>query len=117
MRPRTLRLFGFDYRFEIFVPEPRRKCGSYVLPFLMGDRLAARVDLKSDRPNNRLRVLGAYLEPWADAGAVAPALAGELHSLAGWLRFDTVRGGRRGNLAGALSSALKSQETTGGGAA
>jgi hypothetical protein len=107
-RPRTRRLFHFDYRFEIFVPQAQRKWGSYVLPFLMGDRLAARVDLKSDRPNSRLLVLGAYLEPWAGAGAVASALAGELQSLAGWLKFDTVRTGRRGNLAGPLSSALKS---------
>ena len=52
----------------------------------MGDRLAARVDLKSDRQNNRLLVLGAYLEPWADAEAVAPAVAAELHNLAAWLR-------------------------------
>ncbi len=107
-RPRTKRLFHFDYRFEIFVPAAERKWGSYVLPFLMGDRLAARVDLKSDRPNNRLLVLGAYLEPWGDADAVAPALAGELRSLAGWLKLDTVRAGRRGNLAGPLSSALRS---------
>ena len=107
-RPRTKRLFHFDYRFEIFVPAAKRKWGSYVLPFLMGDRLAARVDLKSDRPNNRLLVLGAYVEPWADAGAVASALASELQSLAGWLTFDTVRAGRRGNLARPLSSALRS---------
>jgi hypothetical protein len=107
-RPRTRRLFHFDYRFEIFVPQAQRKWGSYVLPFLMGDRLAARVDLKSDRLNNRLLVLGAYLEPWADADAVAPALAAELQSLAGWLKFDTVRAGRRGNLARPLSSALRS---------
>jgi hypothetical protein len=107
-RPRTKRLFHFDYRFEIFVPAAKRKWGSYVLPFLMGDRLAARVDLKSDRPNSRLLVLGAYLEPWADAGAVASALASELQSLASWLKFDTVRAGRRGNLAGPLSSALRS---------
>ena len=106
-RPRTRRLFHFDYRFEIFVPQAQRKWGSYVLPFLMGDRLAARVDLKSDRPNSRLLVLGAYLEPWADADAVAPAVAAELHTLAVWLRLDAVRVGRRGNLAGPLAKALR----------
>jgi hypothetical protein len=106
-RPRTRRLFGFDYRFEIFVPAAKRKWGSYVLPFLMGERLAARVDVKSDRPNSRLRVLGAYLEPWAEADAVAPALAPELQALAGWLGLDTVRVGRRGNLGGPLATAVR----------
>jgi uncharacterized protein YcaQ len=106
-RPRTRRLFHFDYRFEIFVPAAERKWGSYVLPFLMGDRLAARVDLKSDRPNNRLLVLGAYLELWADADAVAPALAVELQSLAGWLGLAAVRVGRRGRFAAPLAKALR----------
>jgi uncharacterized protein YcaQ len=106
-RPRTRRLFHFDYRFEIFVPAAKRKWGSYVLPFLFGDRLAARVDLKSDRPNSRLLVAGAYLESWADAGAVAPALAAELHTLASWLALDSVRVGRRGRFAGPLAAAVR----------
>jgi hypothetical protein len=105
-RPRTRRLFHFDYRFEIFVPAAKRKWGSYVLPFLMGDRLAARVDVKAERPHGRLAVPGAYLESWADADAVAPALAAELATLAGWLRLDEVRVGRRGRLAATLRAAL-----------
>ena len=106
-RPRTMRLFGFDYRFEIFVPAAKRKWGSYVLPFLYGDRLAARVDLKSDRANDRLCVLGAYVEPWATADQVAVALAVELTSLAAWLQLDAVRVGRRGNFAAPLAKALR----------
>jgi hypothetical protein len=106
-RPRTLRLFGFDYRFEIFVPQAQRKWGSYVLPFLYGDRLAARVDLKADRSANCLRVPGAYLEPWADPDPVATALAAELKTLSHWLRLDAVRVGRRGNFASPLAKALR----------
>ncbi len=106
-RPRTLRLFGFDYRFEIFVPQARRKWGSYVLPFVYGDRLAARVDLKAARSANCLTVPGAYLEPWADPSLVATALAAELKTLAGWLQLDGIRVGRRGNLAAPLAKALR----------
>jgi len=78
-----------------------------VLPFLMGERLAARVDVKSDRSTNRLVVPGAYLEAWADADAVASALARELLALAAWLGLDTVRVGRRGPFAAPLASALR----------
>jgi hypothetical protein len=106
-RPRTRRLFGFDYRFEIFVPQAKRKWGSYVLPFLYGDRLAARVDVKADRPNSRLLVLGAYREPWAEAAPTALALAAELRRLAAWLNLEDIRAGRRGTLAAPLATALR----------
>ena len=106
-RPRTARLFDFDYRFEIFVPAAKRKWGSYVLPFLMDGCLAARVDLKAHRTSSRLVVAGSYLEPWADAGRVAPALAHELHQLAGWLGLADVRVGRRGAFSGPLREALR----------
>jgi hypothetical protein len=106
-RPRTARLFDFDYRFEIFVPAAKRKWGSYVLPFLMDGRLVARVDLKAQRTANRLLVAGSYLEPWADAGRVAPVLAHELRELAGWLQLDEVRVGRRGGFSGPLREALR----------
>jgi uncharacterized protein YcaQ len=89
-RPRVARLFGFDYRFEIFVPPEKRKWGCYVLPFLFGDSLAARVDLKSDRATRRLLVLAAYVEPDANEGAVAEALGVELRVMASWLDLDSV---------------------------
>jgi uncharacterized protein YcaQ len=104
-RPRAERLFQFEYRIEIFVPRPQRKWGYYVLPFLLGERLVARVDLKADRAARRLCVLAAYLEPGADSGAVAQALAGELAAWAGWLDLDAVTVEKRGVFARALAAA------------
>jgi hypothetical protein len=73
----------------------------------MDGRLMARVDLKAQRTANRLLVAGSFLEAWADAERVAPALAHELRELAGWLRLDEVRVGRRGGFSGPLREALR----------
>lgn len=90
-RPRAARLFGFDYRLEIFFPEAQRRWGYYVLPFLMGERLVARVDLKAERAVRALRVRAAYLEEHADAGEVAEALGLELGAVAAWYELDRVQ--------------------------
>ncbi|HUO85928.1 MAG TPA: crosslink repair DNA glycosylase YcaQ family protein [Thermoanaerobaculia bacterium] len=104
-RPRTARLFGFDFRFEIFVPAAKRRWGAYVLPFLLDERLVARVDLKADRRAGVLRVLGAWGEADAEPAVVAGPLAAELEGLAGWLGLAGVEVAGRGDLLGALRAA------------
>jgi uncharacterized protein YcaQ len=106
-RPRTSRLIGFDYRLEIFVPQPKRRWGYYVLPFLLGDRLVARVDLKAERPLRRLHVLAAYAEAGARPAPVAEALATELKTMASWLKLDSIAVARPGGLARFLAAALR----------
>jgi uncharacterized protein YcaQ len=93
-RPRALRLFGFDYRIEIYVPAGKRKHGYYVLPFLNGERIAARVDLKADRKAGALQVLGAWAEDGITTDDVA-ALESELSRFACFLGLERVQLSRR----------------------
>jgi uncharacterized protein YcaQ len=82
-RSRMERLFGMKYTIEMYTPPPKRVYGYYVCPFLLGDTLVARCDLKADRTQKILLVQSAFLEPGQDArracrgpGQRTPAHAG-----------------------------------------
>jgi uncharacterized protein YcaQ len=104
-RERTQALFGVRVRLEIYTVAHKRLHGYYVLPFLMGEKIAARVDLKADRAAGRLLVLAAHLEPGCDPHAVAEALYGELVTMAGWLGLTAIDVARVGDLAPLLAQA------------
>jgi uncharacterized protein YcaQ len=104
-RERTERMFGVRVRLEIYTPAHRRTHGYYVLPFLEGDALTARVDLKADRKAGALRVQASHAEPWATPDT-APRLAAELDLMAGWLGLERVVVEPRGDMAQALAGAV-----------
>ena len=89
-RPRAERLFDFEYRIEIYVPESKRRWGYYVLPFRLGDRIVARVDLKADRSGKTLLVRSLHYEEGIDPKETESALRSELGALATWLKLETV---------------------------
>lgn len=101
-RPRVERLWDFHYRIEIYVPEPKRVYGYYVLPFLMDGELVARVDLKTDRQESVLRVKGAFAEPGTDREAIAAELMPEIERIAGWLDMSDVSVEKNGDLSPTL---------------
>ncbi|MDQ1403296.1 MAG: uncharacterized protein QOG03_1612 [Actinomycetota bacterium] len=105
-RKRNERLFGFRHSFEIYVPGPKRVYGYYVLPFLLGDAIVGRVDLKADRANRTLLVQGAHAEPGHEPKTTADALADELTDMAAWLGLERVTVAPKGDLAPLLKRVL-----------
>jgi uncharacterized protein YcaQ len=111
-RPRLERMFGMDYRIEIYTPASKRLYGYYTLPFLLGDQMVGRLDLKADRKARVLRVEAAWREETVARGArrrsdddVAAAMAIELETMRGWLGLEGVTVAQRGNLAADLAAA------------
>jgi uncharacterized protein len=101
-RERTERILGARYRIGLYTPAAQREHGYYVYPFLADGRIAARVDLKADRKTGRLLVQEAHLEPGADEGATALALAAELRTAAAWQGLGEIAVAKKGDLAAAL---------------
>lgn len=88
-RSRAERLFGFEYRIEIYTPEAKRRYGYYVLPLLVDGVLVGRVDVRNDRAGRTMNVPAVHLEPGIGV-SVAPAVASALGDLAGFLGAERI---------------------------
>jgi uncharacterized protein len=110
-RDRANRLFNYDYKIEIYTPEPKRIYGYYTLPLLHRGNLVGRIDLKSERKAGALLVQSSWHEPEIKASTVeviAGDLAKHLRDAADWQGLRSIEIADKGNLAGALRSASQS---------
>jgi uncharacterized protein len=113
-RSRTERLFDFRYRLEIYTPAEKRVHGYYVLPFLFGERLVARLDLKASKATGTLQVLAAHAEPGRMPAGAIEALGNELAAMARWLDLADIAVRPAGDLAPALAAVLAAGATAAG---
>jgi uncharacterized protein len=102
-RPRLERLFGMKYTIEIYTPVAKRVYGYYVCPFLLGDMIVARADLKADRSRGVLLVHSVHLERGQQARRVLPEVAQELRELQAWLGLERIEVARPRELARLLN--------------
>jgi uncharacterized protein len=102
-RSRIQRLFGMKYTIELYTPLTKRVYGYYVCPFLLGDTLVARGDLKADRQRKVLMVQSVFMEPGGhDPRRVVAELADELRQMQAWLELERIEVADRGDLAAPL---------------
>lgn len=98
-RDRAERIWGFEYRIEIYVPAAKRRWGYYVLPVMVDGDLVARLDVKTDRDASVLRIKAAYAEPGHATPAVAARVRSAIEDLRVLVRVDEVDVADRGDLA------------------
>jgi uncharacterized protein YcaQ len=104
-RDRAERLFGFEYRIEIYTPAPKRRYGYYSLPVLVGDDIVGRLDLKADRAASTLLVQSAWWENGHPADAAA-RVADELRAAARWQGLEAISVSRWGDATDDLADVL-----------
>ena len=109
-RSRAERLFDFRDRIEIYTPAEKRQYGYYVLPFLLGDTVVARADVKADRPAGILRVLATYAEPGAPPETAAELLD-EFKLMQSWLGLERMEVVPSGDLGPALARLARAERT------
>ena len=105
-RDRAEFLFGARIRVELYTPKHKRTHGYYVLPFLFGERIVGRVDLKADRRAETLHVLSAHCEPGVSTDVFVSALADEIRLMARWLDLSHILTHHKGGAAADLHAAL-----------
>ena len=90
-RQRLKKIFGFEYKVELFVPKPQRRWGYYVYPLLQGDRFIGRIEVKADRKTSRLNVISFWQEEGVNWGVgLRKQLASELSRFSRLANLDNV---------------------------